>query len=190
MTALRSHVAPPVVLEPIAEDMAPTLRNLFELYAYDFSEYVPLAMTDAGRFDVSVAETWWTRDDHFPFFLRVEDVAPPEPASRPHPERVALAGFALVRLGSRVTGERDVMDLAEFFVLRALRGRGIGRSAAHALFGAFPGPWEIRVRCANVPAREFWARVVEAWLGRPVRPAPFSLEGMDWNVFRVETPPG
>ena len=35
---------PEVVLEPIAADQAPVLRHLLQLYAHDFSEYVPLEL--------------------------------------------------------------------------------------------------------------------------------------------------
>jgi len=162
---------PQVVLEPIAKDQAPILRNLFELYAHDFSEYVPLELSPNGRFDVDLDDRWWTRDDHFPFFVRSQG---------------KLCGFALVKRGSPITGERDVMDVAEFFVVRGARGRKVGTSAAHALFTAFPGAWEIRVRPANVAATKFWARAVEDFIGRPSTGARRSVAGVDWDVFRIE----
>src|SRR5262249_44632412 len=144
----------PAVLEPIGRDEGrPVLLSLFELYAHDFSEFVPLDLNANGRFDIAVSDRWWSRDDHFPFFLKWEG---------------KLAGFALVRRGSRITGAYDVMDMAEFFVVRAARGKRVGTSAAHALFAAFPGTWEIRVRRANAPAARFWSRAVEAWTGQTV----------------------
>ena len=100
---MRSTSPLPVVLEPCAQEQAPTLRNLFELYAYDFSEVVPLELNSDGRFDVGVGEHWWSSEDHFPFLIR-------------HDHK--LCGFALVRKGSRLTGASDVMDVAEFFVVR------------------------------------------------------------------------
>ena len=60
----------PAALEPIAKDQAPILHNLFQLYAHDFSEYVPLELGGNGRFDVTIGEQWWNRDGHFPFFIR------------------------------------------------------------------------------------------------------------------------
>ena len=164
-----------IVLEPIASEQTPTLRNLFELYAHDFSEYVPLEIGSDGRFGVPVDPAWWTADDHFPFFIRWNG---------------NLSGFALVRRGSRLTGARDVVDVAELFVVRGSRGKKIGSSAAHALFTAFPGRWEVRVRRANRPALEFWSRAVEAWVGRPVASTPFSSDGVDREVFRIEPSQG
>jgi predicted acetyltransferase len=165
---------PPVVLEPIAKDQVPVLGNLFELYAHDFSEHMPLDLKSNGRFDVGLDDRWWTRDDHFPFFIRWNE---------------KLSGFALVRRGSRVTGASDVMDVAEFFVVRGARGKAVGTSAAHALFTAFPGRWEIRVRRTNVSAMRFWSRALETWIGRPAASEPFSAEGVDWDALRVESSP-
>jgi len=194
-----------VVLEPIGKEQAPVLRNLFELYAYDFSEVVPLELGPNGRFDVSPGEVWWGRDDHFPFFIRWNG---------------KLSGFALVRRGSRVTnaaarteaGHRseagghpddrahpgagaasnagEPMDVAEFFVVRGARGNQVGAHAAHALFAAFPGRWEIRVRRSNVSAMKFWSRTLETWLGRPVASEPFIVDGVDWDVLRIDSSRG
>jgi predicted acetyltransferase len=164
----------PIVLEPVTRDQAAVLNNLFELYAHDFSEYVPLDIKPSGRFDVTVGEQWWARDDHFPFFIRSGG---------------KLCGFALVRRGSRVTGEAEVMDVAEFFVVRGARGKRVGSGAAHALFAAFPGRWEIRARQANATAIRFWARALASWLGHTVTSSHFSCAGVDWEVFAMDSPP-
>ncbi len=159
---------PRVVLEPIAKDQAPVLDNLVELYAHDFSEHVPLDLRPDGRFGVSLGDGWWTRDNYFPFFIRRDG---------------KLSGFALVTRGSRITDSTDVMDVAEFFVIRGARGKKVGTRAAHALYAAFPGRWEMRVRRTNGLALKFWSRAIETWVGRPVTSAPFSSEGVDWDVL-------
>lgn len=159
-----------VILEPIAKERADVLQNLLELYAHDFSEHVPLALKPSGRFEIDVGEAWWT-EGHYPFFIRCER---------------ELCGFALVRRGSRFTRATDVLDVAEFFVVRGARRRRIGATAAHHLFAAFPGGWEIRVRQSNPAALQFWSRTVEEWVGAPVASAPVSFEGVEWNVLRIE----
>jgi predicted acetyltransferase len=160
-----------VALEPITRDQAPVLRNLFELYAYDFSEYVPIDLQPSGRFEVPVGDQWWAREDHFPFFIRADG---------------KLGGFALARRGSRVNAATDVMDVAEFFVLRGARRHGVGSAAAIALFGMFPGAWEIRIRRANSAALTFWAKVAASWLGHPVAAQSLSIDDVDWDLLRVE----
>ena len=160
-----------VALEPITRDQGPVLRNLFELYVHDFSAYVPIDLQPSGRFDVPVGDQWWARSDHFPFFIRSDG---------------KLSGFALARRGSRVGTAPDVMDVAEFFVVRGARGRGVGAAAALALFDMFPGRWEIRIRHANPGALKFWARVTATWLGRAVASEPFSSDGVDWDLLRLD----
>jgi predicted acetyltransferase len=65
----------------------------------------------------------------------------------------ALAGFALV-----FTGEPH--DIAEFFVLRKYRGRGVGAQAAAFLFGQFPGRWTVRQQLTNPAATAFWRKAI------------------------------
>lgn len=163
-----------LVLEPIARDHAGVLANLFELYAHDFSEQVSLELRPNGRFDVPIDESWWQRDDHFPFFIRADD---------------QLCGFALVRRGSRVSERPDVMDVAEFFVVRGVRVKGIGRGAAQALFAKFPGAWEIRVRQSNTAAGKFWRKVGEDHADGAVTVTPYTAQDTAWEVLRLDTSP-
>lgn len=151
-----------IELEPIPESGAETLDRLFQLYAHDWSEWLPLALDERGRFAATPSPDWWARDDHWPFFLR---------------DAGALVGFALVSRGSRAGGPSDVMDVGEFFVVRGARRRGTGSTAAKALFARFPGAWEVRVRRSNPTARAFWARLVGGTPRAHVR------EGVDWEVF-------
>jgi predicted acetyltransferase len=77
------------------------------------------------------------------------------------------------------------MDVAEFFVVRGARARGVGRAVVRALFARFDAPWEIRVRQSNPPAQKFWSRVVSGWQGVPPIPEPFVHDGVSWNLLRV-----
>jgi predicted acetyltransferase len=165
-------IEPLVVLEPVARSQDFVLANLFELYVHDFSEQVPLDLQPNGRFELPIDERWWTGVDHFPFLIRVDG---------------KLCGFALVRRGSRVTEEVDVMDVAEFFIVRGARAKGVGARAAHALFTAFPGRWEIRVRQTNVAAGKFWRKVAERRTGAAATVTPFSAKDVAWEVLRLDS---
>lgn len=164
-------IRPRVVLERIAPEQAGILENLAELYAHDFSEHVPLELKPNGRFDVDFGEQWWS-DGHHAFFIRCDE---------------KLCGFVLVKRGSKFTGAKDVMDVAEFFVVRGARRRRIGATVARHLFSVFPGRWEIRVRQSNGAALEFWSRAVEEWLGQPAAKTHVSFEGVAWLVFRIDS---
>jgi predicted acetyltransferase len=115
---------------PAAAEQQPILANLLELYAYDFSAFHPLKLDPEGRFDYPDLPLYWRDQGRHPFLIRVNG---------------SLAGFALMRRGSRVSGDKDVWDMAEFFVIRGCRRRGVGRCAAHQVWRKFPGPWEIRI---------------------------------------------
>lgn len=131
-------------------DDAATLSALFELYAYDFSEILPIDVEDDGRFRVPPLDAYWK-----------------DPASHAHLVRVAgkLAGFALVQGRSRLTGAAGVFDMAEFFVMRKYRRHGVGRSVTEYLFDRFQGPWEVREKKDNHPAIAFWRNAIGAYTG-------------------------
>ena len=63
-------------------------------------------------------------------------------------------GFGLV--GRATPGP---MLMFEFFVVRAVRGQGVGGAAAEALFALHPGVWEIPFQEENARAAHFWRGV-------------------------------
>jgi len=134
-----------ISLSPAAPEKRVVLENLFQLYAYDWSELGRLDVRDDGRFADYPLDDYWRDDWRHPFLLRVDG---------------KLAGFALVSERSRLTGTPGVRDMAEFFVMRKYRRQGVGLAAAHAAFDRFAGPWEIRQRDENVDATAFWRRVI------------------------------
>ena len=134
-----------ISLDPARPDERPALDNLFQLYSYDWSALLPLDVADDGRFDGHPLDPYWQDDWRHPFLIRADG---------------KLAGFALVSLRSRLTGAAGVADMAEFFVLRRYRRRGVGFAAASAAFDRFKGPWEVRQRPDNVEATVFWRRVI------------------------------
>lgn len=126
------------------------LGALFELYVYDFSELLGLDVGDDGRFRPPAMGSYFVDPERHAFLLRADD---------------RLAGFALVHERSRVTGETGVFDMAEFFVLRLYRRRGLGEAMAGSLFDRFRGRWEVRQKPENVAATAFWRRVITKRMG-------------------------
>jgi predicted acetyltransferase len=126
------------------------LENLFQLYAHDFSEILPLEVDASGRFEAPSLDVYWSDPSRFPFLIRAD---------------AHLAGFALVDRKSRLSGADDVWDMGEFFVLRRHRRSGVGTKAAHRLFGMHSGEWEVRQGKANVAATSFWRAAISAFTG-------------------------
>ena len=103
------------VVEALDDDRT-VIWRLLQLYHYDFSEFDGSDVNLHGEYLHRYFDEYWTGSDRRAFLFRVEG---------------ALAGFALV-----FTGEPH--DIAEFFVMRKYRGRGVGAQAAASLFGQFP----------------------------------------------------
>src|ERR1700685_619251 len=100
-----------------------------------------------------------------------------------------LAGLALVKRGSEVSGNDAVWDMAEFFVIRGCRRRGVGTQAAHAVWRRFPGPWEVRVMQASLPAQQFWASAISSFVGEVINPVLLERSGEWWTLFTFESKP-
>ncbi len=116
------------------------ISKLMQLYLYDISEYRNENMNGDGVFGNTDLDNYWAFSNCYPYLISVTD--------KP-------AGFALLRETSR-----HVYEMSEFFILRALRQRGIGRFAATQLFKLFPGVWHLAEDERNVKAQKFWRNTV------------------------------
>jgi predicted acetyltransferase len=129
------------------------LRQLFELYAHDFSPMTGEDVNDATGMwtdDAFLTNAW--RDPHFhPYLLKVNG---------------KWAGFAWVEEGSYTRPDEDEHWLMEeFFILRKYRRQGIGEWFARALFARHPGMWEVGEIHENVDAQRFWRKVIGRYAG-------------------------
>jgi predicted acetyltransferase len=115
-----------------------------------------------GRFGYPQLDLYWTEPDRHAFLVKVEG---------------KWAGFAFVKKSG------DVWDMAEFFILRAYRKRGIGREVAHNVLQHFPGTWQVRVLEEN-PALEFWRRTLP-----DSRSQRMETNGRAWHVFSFTVRP-
>jgi predicted acetyltransferase len=70
-------------------------------------------------------------------------------------------GFAMVARGGSEPGRTTVdYRMAEFFVSRTWRRRGVGRLAVELILNRFAGRWEITEYLRNPVAVSFWRRVL------------------------------
>ena len=125
----------------------PTFRNLFQFYLYEFSRFMGWHVTYSGRYFEIDLDGCWTDDTRQPFLIRADQ---------------QLAGLAIVdrRAQSELSGSADVRELSEFFVMAAVRRRGVGMRAAVSLFDRYPGRWEVRQLVRNADALPFWRQVI------------------------------
>lgn len=144
-----------LVVERAAADEAHIIANLMQLYIHDFSELwfdreVEGELGPDGRYsDYPDLETYWTDPTREPWLFRVNGLP---------------VGFALV---NDIAHSRTPIDraVAEFFVVRKHRRRGVGLAAAHALFGTSWGVWEAAVARRNTGALAFWRKAAASYPG-------------------------
>lgn len=140
-----------VDLVPASRDDEPRLGRLVQLYAYDFSEFMGMDVGEDARFDVGhVLTRAWTEASRRVYLIRVAGT---------------LAGFVMLDAQSRLTGDTEVMDVAEFFVMRRYRRHGVGRACARRAFDLFPRRWEVREQANNAPAIAFWRATIADYTG-------------------------
>jgi predicted acetyltransferase len=156
-----------------ASEQSNTLANLFQLYAYDFSDFHDVEIGEDGRFAFEKLSLFWSEPGRYAFLLR---------------KAQKLAGFALVKKGSDVAKAENVWDMAEFFVLRRYRRNGVGTEAARQIWSRFPGAWEIRVMEDNHGAYQFWAHAVKTALGQDVSSVQVEMGSRCWHVFSFDSP--
>jgi predicted acetyltransferase len=157
---------------PATQDQEPILANLMELYAHDFSEFHELELGEDGRFGYSSLPLYWSEPHRHPFLVRSNG---------------KLAGFVLVQQGPGISGEHTVWDMAEFFVLRKYRKRGIGAKVATDIWTRFPGKWEVRVMQSNHAALPFWKQAISTFTGEAIKPVGINRANKFWQVFSFES---
>ena len=148
------------------------VANLFEFYAYDFSEFHDVEPGEDGRFGFNKLHLYWSDPNRHPFLIKY---------------RGKLAGFVLVKKGSEITEDDCVWDMSEFFVLRRYRRYGVGTEAARQIWTRYPGRWEVRVMEANKAAHEFWARAIKSVLNQAISPVRVQIADRVWLVFALDS---
>jgi predicted acetyltransferase len=156
------------------EDLIP-LQHLMQLYMYDFSVFWGDTDPDAhvdrqGLFDAGVdlgsyinAATRWA---HLIW------------------SGGRLVGFALLR-EQTVQRPGPGRYLEEFFIMQRYRRKGLGRAAATCLFDGYTGYWEISEIGPNLPAQNFWRRVIARYTRNRYQEFTTEEDGMltVWQTF-------
>lgn len=134
-----------ISVEPILVEQKSVLMQMMELYTYDFSVFSDDDINEYGYFGYSHIDDYWNEKGRYPFFIRVDG---------------KLAGLVLVRSCCEYTNLLNPHNIAEFFVMKKYRKKGVGKEAAIKIFDMFPGGWEISQWMNNLPAQSFWNKVV------------------------------
>ena len=150
-----------LAISRIGPDSDVLLRNLFEHYVHDMTEWFEIDTQADGSYSYDTSAIW-SRGSTV-YLAKVGD---------------SIAGFA-------VTGLADgVHDMNEFFVLRRFRRRGFGARMAALIWDACPGEWEVRVLEDNAPAVLFWRAAISRQSGGVYSEEERTVNGSPWRHFR------
>ncbi|HEV2363743.1 MAG TPA: GNAT family N-acetyltransferase [Caulobacteraceae bacterium] len=160
-------------LVAIAPADLPILQTMATYYVYDMSEFCGWEFPDTGLYGCEPFDKYFADPDAHCYFVRVAG---------------ELGGFAVV--DTKGSSPEVEFNMAQFFVHRKFKGRGIGAWAASTLFARFPGLWEVNVIPENRAAFAFWRAIIHRAAAGPVeegrRPAPH-LKGAIKDIFRFHT---
>ncbi|KFC71247.1 putative acetyltransferase [Devosia sp. LC5] len=150
---------------PATPDQKPVIANLIQLYLHDMTEFMPFPVEPDGRFAYDFLDRFW----RFPYLVMAGN---------------EIAGFALVIDECPLTGRQPCFFMAEFFILKAYRGRGTGRAALATILAHHPGNWHIATPLANTTALAFWQKATA-----PLNPATSEIqfEGDTWRLSAFTT---
>lgn len=122
------------------------IQHMMQLYQYDFSEFEGNDLDDYGMFGYKYLDHYWVEEGRTPLIVRVAK---------------HLAGFVLVNKHSYTAEDR--FCIAEFFIMRKYRRKGMGRKVARRVFDMFGPLWEVQQTKENTVAQAFWMKVVKEY---------------------------
>ncbi|TVX96319.1 GNAT family N-acetyltransferase [Cohnella terricola] len=140
-----------ISIQQVEYEQKSTLRNLLQLYKYDFSEFDSEDdINPSGLYEYMYLDHYWTENGRYPFFIKVNH---------------KLAGFALVRTFGTNENETNpfIYSIAEFFVMKKYRKLKVGQTVAFELFNRFPGCWKVAQIEENEPAQAFWRKTIDRY---------------------------
>jgi predicted acetyltransferase len=145
------------------------LRNLFEHYCHDMSEWFDVDTGADGSYSYDTASVWASAQE---VYLATVDNS--------------IAGFALIGSAADWLGDIAARDVHEFFVLRRFRRRGVGKQMAALLWNEHPGEWLVRVLEANAPAVLFWRIAISDCSAGSYNEDRRVIDGRSWIFFRFD----
>ncbi len=104
--------------------------------------------TGKAVLDYPFLDTYWTEEKRFPYFIC---------------SKQELIGFVLINDWSFDPHYNADFSIAEFYIKKLYRRKGIGKKIAFDLFDLFEGKWEIRQSAQNKPAIKFWRKTIASF---------------------------
>lgn len=154
------------IVQACIEQM-PILANLLELYAYDFTEHWKFDIGDNGFYGYEDLPLYWTDSNRYPYIIYVKN---------------KIAGFIMIQRGSPISDDKEMWDIAEFFILKKYQNQGIGTAVVHQIWKKFKGCWQVRVLIENEDACAFWLQAITKFIGQTPNKTVKHIKRDDWSA--------
>jgi len=157
-------------------DQQTIFANLLELMAYEHTEQWKFDIGDNGFYGYEELPLFWTDPNRYPYLIYVND---------------KISGLVIVQKGSPISDDKDIWDIAEFFIMKKYKKQGIGTKVAHKIWAQFKGCWQVRVLVENEIASAFWLQAIKKFSSKPPSHTikHIQAEGWsaDWNIYQFES---
>jgi predicted acetyltransferase len=154
-------------ISKLGPDSEVVLRNLFQHYMHDMSEWFQFDTQSDGSYTYDTSSIW--KKGYDVYLAKAND---------------SIAGFALIGSAAEWLGDTGAHDVHEFFVLRRFRRSGFGQSMAIFVWDERPGQWLVRVLQANAPAVLFWRTAISGYSRGLYEEEGRIVNGRPWRFFR------
>jgi len=160
-----------IALLPTTAEQLPLIRNLYQFYAYESSDWEQEDVEIDGRFYIhdEHLQRYWQEPGWSASLILVDD---------------CIAGFLLVER-SELPGI-DAAEFADLFVLKRYRRQGIGRALVQQVMGD-GSPWLLRFYRQDELACAFWQQLLSEW-PRPARQVWTEEEAHGLLTYLVNPP--
>lgn len=151
----------------------PILANLLELMAYEHTEQWKFDIGDNGFYGYEDLPLFWTDPNRYPYLIYVND---------------KIAGLVMVQKGSPISDDKDIWDIAEFFIMKKYKKQGIGTFVTQKIWSQFKGRWQVRVLVENKIASAFWLQAIKQFSSTPPTHTVKHIQAegwsADWNIYQ------
>lgn len=133
-----------VKLEKIELENKEILKNIYQFYLYDMSEYNNEEIDSMGLYDVDFLNLFFDDNGLTSFFIKAAE---------------KIVGVILLQSGKWAPRTGEDYYISEFFVLNKYRRNGVGKKALKELFSLYPGKYMLGQMTNNNRAINFWKSV-------------------------------
>lgn len=160
-----------VVLIKVNKENIDALKNLYQLYQYDFNvmHADDLNSGELNEEDFNI-DNYIIDSDKVAYLFRVEN---------------KIVGFTMLNDYPYLLPEK-ITCLSEFFVMEEYRRLGVGLSAAKQIFVKYPGRIILEVRKSNLKAEPFWNKAISSFGVKSHEIRNERYRDVDWNIHDIE----